>query len=59
MRKKELKQDDNRAVVIYARKSKITHKGDSISNQEEYCKEYARLHLMLPEDYEFGIYEEM
>ena len=58
MRKKEMKQDDNRKVVIYARKSKITHKGDSISNQEEYCKEYARLHLMLPEDYEFGIYED-
>ena len=58
MRKKEVKQDDNRAVVIYARKSKITHKGDSISNQEEYCREYARLHLQLPEDYEFGIYED-
>ena len=30
--------EDNRKVVIYARKSKVTHKGDSIANQEEYCK---------------------
>ena len=55
---KKLDKEDNRLVVIYARKSKITHKGDSISNQEEYCKEYARLHLKLPENYEFGIYED-
>ena len=58
MKKKEQKKDDDRKVVIYARKSKVTHKGDSISNQEEYCKEYARLHLHLPEDYEYGIYED-
>ena len=49
-KRKELTKNDNRAVVIYARKSVITHKGDSISNQEEYCKEYARLHLQLPAD---------
>lgn len=55
---KKLEKEDNRLVVIYARKSKITHKGDSIANQEEYCKEYARLHLKLPENYEFGIYED-
>ena len=35
---KKLDKEDNRLVVIYARKSKITHKGDSISNQEEYDK---------------------
>ena len=57
-RRKESVKEDNRAVVIYARKSVITHKGDSIANQEEYCKEYARLHLMLPEDYDFQIYED-
>ena len=55
---KKLDKEDNRLVVIYARKSKITHKGDSIANQEEYCKEYARLHLKLPESYEFVIYED-
>lgn len=49
---------DDRDVVIYARKSKITHKGDSIANQEEYCKEYARLHLQLPDDYKYKVYED-
>lgn len=58
MKKKDLAKQVDRAVVIYARKSKITHKGDSIANQEEYCKEYARLHLQLPADYEFQIYED-
>ncbi|MBR0162311.1 MAG: recombinase family protein, partial [Oscillospiraceae bacterium] len=57
-KRKEPTKEDNRAVVIYARKSVITHKGDSISNQEEYCKEYARLHLQLPADYEFQVYED-
>lgn len=52
MKRMEPPREDHRAVVIYARKSKITHKGDSIANQEEYCKEYARLHLQLPSDYE-------
>lgn len=36
MRRKEKLKEENRSVVIYARKSKITHKGDSIANQEEY-----------------------
>ena len=58
MKKKIRPEEDKRQVVIYARKSKITHKGDSISNQEEYCKDYARIHLNLPEDYEYGIYED-
>lgn len=57
-KRKEPLKEDNRAVVIYARKSVITHKGDSISNQEEYCKEYARLHLHLPADYAFQVYED-
>lgn len=58
MKHAETHKEDNRAVVIYARKSKITHKGDSIANQEEYCKEYARLHLQLPADYAFQVYED-
>ena len=58
MKRAEPPKEDCRAVVIYARKSKITHKGDSISNQEEYCKDYARLHLQLPADYEFQVYED-
>ena len=37
VKRKEPLKEDNRAVVIYARKSVITHKGDSISNQEEYA----------------------
>lgn len=58
MKRMEPPREDHRAVVIYARKSKITHKGDSIANQEEYCKEYARLHLQLPSDYEYQVYED-
>ena len=58
MRKKTVAENDDRRVVIYARKSKVTHKGDSIANQEEYCKDYARLHLNLPEDYEYEVYED-
>lgn len=58
MKRTEIHKEDNRTVVIYARKSKVTHKGDSIANQEEYCKEYARLHLQLPSDYEFQVYED-
>ena len=58
MKKSNHAKNDDRAVVIYARKSKITHKGDSIANQEEYCREYARLHLQLPKDYEFTVYED-
>ncbi len=58
MKKNDHTKQDDRAVVIYARKSKITHKGDSIANQEEYCREYARLHLKLPADYEFKVYED-
>ena len=58
VKRKEPVKEDTRAVVIYARKSVITHKGDSIGNQEEYCREYARLHLQLPEDYSFQVYED-
>lgn len=58
MKKRTPEGEDNRKVVIYARKSVITHKGDSIANQEEYCKEYAKLHLNLPADYDYEIYED-
>lgn len=58
MKKRTEPEVDNRKVVIYARKSIITHKGDSIANQEEYCREYAKLHLNLPADYEYEIYED-
>ncbi len=58
MKRQETVRVDDRAVVIYARKSVITHKGDSIANQEEYCKDYARLHLHLPPDYDFHVYED-
>ena len=36
---KELKLSPNRFIAIYARKSKYTNKGDSISAQIENCKE--------------------
>ena len=55
--KKELPVDD-RKVAIYARKSVITHKGDSINNQEKYCKDYAKMQLQLSDDYEFVVYKD-
>ena len=41
--KKKTKQiaEDNRGVAIYARKSRITNKGDSIGVQVKQCAEYA------------------
>ena len=50
--------DDDRKVVIYARKSRITHKGDSIGVQFKQSADYARLQLGLPDDYEFEHYED-
>ena len=32
-------------IAIYARKSKLTEKGDSINNQISMCKNYAKLHF--------------
>ncbi|AKL94970.1 recombinase [Clostridium aceticum] len=42
-------------IAIYSRKSKFTGKGESIENQIQMCKEYARNHF---EAREFSIYED-
>lgn len=42
---------DNRQVVLYARKSRITNKGDSIGVQFKQSADYAVNQLSLPEDY--------
>ena len=50
--------EDLRSVAIYARKSRITHKGDSIGVQFKQSADYAINQLSLPEDYEFLHYED-
>lgn len=50
--------DDNRGVAIYARKSRVTNKGDSIGVQFKQCAEYARRELSLDDDYTFMDYED-
>ena len=49
---------DDRLVAIYARKSRITNKGDSIGVQFKQSADYAVNQLSLPEDYEFARYED-
>lgn len=49
---------DNRQVVLYARKSRITNKGDSIGVQYKQSADYAINQLSLPADYEFAKYED-
>ena len=49
---------DDRLVAIYARKSRITNKGDSIGVQFKQSADYAVNQLSLPEDYEFTRYED-
>ena len=44
--------------AIYSRKSKFTGKGESINNQIEMCKNYAKLHLGVTNDDDFIIYED-
>ena len=58
--KKKTKQiaEDNRGVAIYARKSRITNKGDSIGVQFKQCAEYAIRELSLDDDYTFINYED-
>ena len=58
--KKKIKQiaEDNRSVAIYARKSRITNKGDSIGVQFKQCAEYAIRELSLDDDYTFINYED-
>lgn len=49
---------DDRLVAIYARKSRITNKGDSIGVQCKQSADYAINQLSLPEDYDFIKYED-
>lgn len=49
---------DDRLVAIYARKSRITNKGDSIGVQFKQSADYAINQLSLPEDYDFAKYED-
>ena len=49
---------DDRLVAIYARKSRITNKGDSIGVQFKQSADYAINQLSLSEDYEFARYED-
>ena len=58
MKKQRRIEKDNRDVAIYARKSGITNKGDSIGVQFKQCADYAKKELGLDEDYEFLQYED-
>lgn len=49
---------DDRLVAIYARKSRITNKGDSIGVQCKQSADYAINQLSLPENYDFIKYED-
>lgn len=50
--------EDNRAVAIYTRKSRITNKGDSIGVQFKQSADYAINQMALPAEYEFMKYED-
>lgn len=50
--------EDNRAVAIYTRKSRITNKGDSIGVQFKQSADYAINQMSLPAEYEFMKYED-
>lgn len=58
MKKQRKIEKDNRDVAIYARKSRITNKGDSIGVQFKQCADYAKKELGLDEEYEFLQYED-
>ena len=58
MKKQRKVEKDNRGVAIYARKSRITNKGDSIGVQFKQCADYAKKELGLDEEYEFLQYED-
>lgn len=58
MKKQKRNNEDNRGVAIYARKSRITNKGDSIGVQFKQCAEYAKRELQLDDDYSFMEYED-
>ena len=58
MRKTRRIDVDTRGVAIYARKSRITNKEDSISVQFKQCAEYAKKELQLDDDFSFIEYED-
>lgn len=58
MKKQKRNNEDNRGVAIYARKSRITNKGDSIGVQFKQCAEYAKRELQFDDDYNFMEYED-
>ena len=58
MRKTRRIDVDTRGVAIYARKSRITNKGDSIGIQFKQCAEYAKKELRLDDDFTFMEYED-
>ena len=45
-------------AAIYSRKSKFTGVGESIDNQIEMCKEYAKAHLSDKNITDFIVYED-
>ena len=51
--------EDTRQIAIYTRKSRITHKGDSIGVQKKQCEDYAKCQLDLPDNYEYAYYENL
>lgn len=57
-KKQKYNTEDNRGVAIYARKSRITNKGDSIGVQFKQCAEYAKRELYLDDEYRFLEYED-
>ena len=62
LKKKVCTKTDDRAVMIYARRSKIIHKGNSIANQEDYCREYgimSRVIFNVFSDKDRAIYENL
>ena len=50
MKKQRKVEKDNRGVAIYARKSRITNKGDSIGVRFKQCADYAKKELGLDEE---------
>lgn len=58
MKKSRQVNVDTRGVAIYARKSRITNKGDSIGVQFKQCADCAKRELHLEDDYPFMEYED-
>ena len=58
MKKAKRIDADTRGVAIYARKSRITNKGDSIGVQCKQCADYAKRELHLDDNYAFMEYED-